>query len=40
MVLLHTSEGIREHAPRNNSLKIMSSEVHLEKNCFKISSKY
>ena len=34
MVLLRTSEGIWEHAPRKNSLKIMSFEVHMEKNCF------
>ena len=32
--MLRTSEGIWEHAPRKNYLKIMSFEVHLEKNCF------
>ena len=34
MVLLRTSEGIWEHAPRKNSLKIMSVEVHLENKLF------
>ena len=30
------SEGIRKHAPRKKSLKIMSFEIHLEKNCSQI----
>ena len=30
------SEGIRKHAPRKQSLKIMSFEIHLEKNCSQI----
>ena len=31
MVLLRTNEGIWEHVPHKNSLKIMSFEVHLKK---------
>ena len=34
MVLLRTSEGIWEHVPHKNSLKIMSFEVHFKKQLF------